>query len=79
MDALATAIGQRYPQTTVRAHYDPEVDIALFIFESGDAVSERRDWGLVDRSPEDQHVMGIELWEASAHLPAELLTALRDT
>jgi uncharacterized protein YuzE len=60
----------------MRANYDPEVDIALVVLESGSAVSEEHDWGLIDRSPKDDHLMGFEIWDASRHLPPELIAAL---
>ena len=60
----------------MRAHYDPEVDIALLSFERGRAVSEEHDWGLIDRHPDDGHLMGFEIWEASQNLPSELVEAL---
>ncbi len=60
----------------MRAHYDPEVDIALIVLESGSAVGEEHDWGLIDRNPDDDHLMGFEIWEASNHLPPELIAAL---
>lgn len=58
------------------AHYDPEVDIALFVFERGTAVSEEQEWGLIDRHPDDRHLMGFEVWQASKRLPAEMIAAL---
>lgn len=60
----------------MHAHYDPEVDIALLSFERGRAVSEEHDWGLIDRHPDDGHLMGFEIWEASQRLPDELVKAL---
>ncbi|HEU4904568.1 MAG TPA: DUF2283 domain-containing protein [Solirubrobacterales bacterium] len=66
----------RYPQPTMRAHYDPEVDIALLSFERGRAVSEEHEWGLIDRHPDDGHLMGFEIWDARKRLPAELVDAL---
>jgi len=57
-------------------HYDPEVDIALISFEKGRAISKRYPWGLIDRHPDDGHLMGFEIWEASTMLPAELIAAL---
>jgi uncharacterized protein YuzE len=57
-------------------HYDPEADIALISLEQGRAVSERHSWGLIDRDPVDGHLLGFEIWKASAVLPAELLAAL---
>jgi uncharacterized protein YuzE len=65
----------RYPRT-MRAHYDPEVDIALLVLEKGRAVSEEHEWGLIDRDPDDGHLMGFEIWNARRHLPAELVDAL---
>lgn len=66
----------RYSRTTMRVHYDPEVDIALMVIESGTSVSEEHEWGLIDRDPEDDHLMGFEVWAASRRLPRELLDAL---
>jgi uncharacterized protein YuzE len=60
----------------MRAHYDPEVDIVLIVLESGTAVSEEYPWGLIDRDPVDDHLMGFELWDASHHLPPELIKTL---
>ncbi len=60
----------------MHAHYDPEVDIALIVIESGSAHSEEHPWGLIDRDPDDNHLMGFEIWEASERLPAELIAAL---
>lgn len=57
-------------------HYDSEADIALLSVERGRAVSERHAWGLIDRDPVDEHLMGFEIWRASAVLPAELLATL---
>jgi uncharacterized protein YuzE len=67
---------QRYPRTTLRAQYDPEVDIALISLEPGGAISEEHDWGLIDRDPTDGHLMGFEIWNASHRLPHDLLNAL---
>jgi uncharacterized protein YuzE len=75
MASLATHGTQRYPRP-MRAHYDPEVDIALIVLEPGKAVSEEHAWGLIDRDPEDNHLMGFEIWEASSNLPPELIAAL---
>jgi len=66
----------RDSRIAMRAHDDPEVDIALLSFEQGDAVSEEHSWGLVDRDPADSHLMGFEIWEASHRLPPELVAAL---
>jgi len=66
----------RYPRPAMRVHYDPEVDIALLSFEQGRAVSEEHEWGLIDRDPDDGHLMGFEIWEASRNFPPELVDAL---
>ncbi len=60
----------------MRIHYDPEVDIALMVIEHGKTVSEEHEWGLIDRDPTDDHLMGFEVWEASRRLPREPLDAL---
>ncbi len=60
----------------VHLHYDPEVDIAMISFEKGRARSEQYPWGLIDRHPDDDHLMGFEIWEASKRLPAEMVAAL---
>jgi uncharacterized protein YuzE len=67
---------ERYPRAVVYAHYDSEVDIALLSFEQGYATSEEHPWGLIDRAPDDGHLMGFEIWDASRRLPPELLKAL---
>jgi len=76
MDPVARSDTQRYPDLTMHAHYDPEVDIALISFEAGGAVSEEHEWGLIDRDPDDDHLMGFEIWNASDRLPPELIAAL---
>lgn len=76
MAALRRDKALRYPRPIMHAHYDPEVDIALLSFERGSAVSEEHDWGLIDRDPDDGHLMGFEIWEASRNLPPELVSAL---
>jgi uncharacterized protein YuzE len=60
----------------MKLHYDPEVDIAMLSFEKGRAISQEHPWGLIDRHPDDGHLMGFEIWEASTILPAELIAAL---
>jgi uncharacterized protein YuzE len=60
----------------MRVHYDPEVDIALLVFEPGSAVSEEHEWGLIDRDPDDGHLMGFEIWNARQNLPSEMVDAL---
>lgn len=57
-------------------HYDPEVDIAFLSIEEGRAVSDEYAWGLIDRDPDDGHLMGFEIWRASKVLPPEVIAAL---
>lgn len=76
MAAVAEGGNPRYPGQTMSAHYDREVDIAELSFESGRAVSEEREWGLIDRDPDDGHLMGFVIWNASERLPKELVEAL---
>ena len=51
----------------------------MLSFEQGSAVSEEHAWGLIDRDPEDGHLMGFEIWEARRNLPPELVDALPNT
>jgi uncharacterized protein YuzE len=76
MAAVADDNKLRYPRGSMHLHYDPEVDIALLSFEQGRAVSEEHEWGLIDRDPDDGHLMGFEIWDASHRLPPELIEAL---
>jgi len=57
-------------------HFDPEVDIALISLEDRRAIAEEHPWGLIERHPDDGHLMGFEIWGASKILPAELIAAL---
>lgn len=75
MDRIVDRGLGRYARLTMRVHYDPTVDIVLMVIESGEAVSEEHEWGLIDRDPTDDHLMGFEVWEASRRLPQELLQA----
>ena len=76
MAVVADGENPRYPRPRMHVHYDPEVDIAMLSFEPGKAVSEDHEWGLIDRDPEDGHLMGFEIWDASRRLPRELVDAL---
>jgi uncharacterized protein YuzE len=59
------------------AYYDPASDIAWFpTGESSDVVSERVAGGLRDYDRETRELVAIEVWEASARLPKDLLEAL---
>jgi uncharacterized protein YuzE len=60
-------------------HYDEKADIAWLRFEDYDAtvvVAEEVDFGLRELDPTDRHVVGLEYWQASRWLPAELLRML---
>ncbi|MFZ2051739.1 MAG: DUF2283 domain-containing protein [Solirubrobacteraceae bacterium] len=57
-------------------HYDPEADIAFLSIERGRAASDEYSWGLIDRDPNDGHLMGFEIWWASKVLPPEVIAAL---
>jgi uncharacterized protein YuzE len=62
----------------MKVHYDPEVDIASIYLEKGRAVSQEYPWGLIDRDPDDDHLMGFVIWKASTVLPAEMIAALSE-
>jgi len=76
MAVVAKENNPRYPRSIVSAHYDREVDIAELCFETGRAVSEEHGWGLIDRDPDDGHLMGFVIWDASERLPKEFVEAL---
>lgn len=79
MAVVTDGSNPRYPRLVMHVHYDPEVDIALLSFERGKAASEEHEWGLIDRDPDDGHLMGFEIWDASRNLPPELVDALPTT
>ncbi len=59
------------------AYYDPNADIAwLPTGESDDVVSERVLGGLHDYDRVSRQLVAIEVWDASARLPANILEAL---
>ena len=63
----------------IDGHYDEQADIAWLRFEGYDpatVISEEVDFGLREIDPSDRHVVGLEYWRASEHLPAELLGML---
>jgi uncharacterized protein YuzE len=63
----------------VDGHYDREADIAWLRFEGWgkDRVrTEETDHGLIERDRASGQVLGLEFWDASKRLPAELLEAL---
>jgi uncharacterized protein YuzE len=57
------------------AYYDPDADIFVADrMKAAIARSQEQPWGLLDIA-EDGRVVGIEVWDASTRLPAELLRA----
>jgi uncharacterized protein YuzE len=59
------------------SYYDRAADIAWFpTGDSSDVVSERVDWGLIDRDSVTDEVVGLEVWSASQRLPVSFLEAL---
>jgi uncharacterized protein YuzE len=63
----------------IDGRYDKRADIAWLRFEGYDpatVVSEEVDFGLRELDPSDHHVVGLEYWNASRLLPAELLKTL---
>jgi uncharacterized protein YuzE len=60
-------------------HYDTEADIAWVRFENYDpstAVAEETDSGLRELDPSTGAIVGLEFWEASDKLAADLLRML---
>jgi uncharacterized protein YuzE len=63
----------------IDGHYDREADIAWVRFENYDpetAVAEETDAGLRELDPSTGKIVGLEVWEASRKLPADLLAML---
>jgi uncharacterized protein YuzE len=63
----------------IDGHYDQDADIAWLRFEGYDpktVVGEETAAGLREIDPATGRVVGLECWNASATLPAELLTLL---
>jgi len=57
-------------------YYDRGADILYVELSDADAVgSTEHDWGLIDIG-EDGEPVGVEYWDASERLPAELLGVL---
>ena len=60
-------------------HYDRVADIAWLRLNGWDKDRvrvERTASGLIERDPLTDRILGLEYWEASRRLPAELLEAL---
>jgi uncharacterized protein YuzE len=63
----------------IEGRYDPEADIAWIRFENYDpstAVAEESDIGLREVDPATGSLVGLEFWQASSRLPADLLRML---
>lgn len=63
----------------IDGHYDSDADIAWLRFEgyeSADVVAEEVETGLREVDPQSGHIVGLEYWNASSELPAELLALL---
>jgi uncharacterized protein YuzE len=63
----------------IDGHYDPDADIAWLRFEGYDpkaVIGEETAAGLREIDPRTGGVVGLECWNASTTLPAELLTLL---
>jgi uncharacterized protein YuzE len=63
----------------IDGHYDPQADIAWLRFEGYDGsevVAEEGPDGLREIDPASGQVVGLEYWQASRTLPAELLAML---
>jgi uncharacterized protein YuzE len=59
------------------SYYDREADIVWIpTGASDDAVSQKTSWGLIDHDAKTDEIVGVEVWEASTRLPADLLAAL---
>ncbi len=60
-------------------HYDRVADVAWLRLDGWDKDRVRIDRtpaGLIERDPETGRIVGLEYWDASHKLPAELLEAL---
>lgn len=67
---------------SIYAHYDPGADIVLLRLEDtkgAHVVSEETEFGLRDVDDRDGRVLGLELWDASTRLPADLLAMIGPT
>jgi uncharacterized protein YuzE len=64
---------------TIDGHYDAQADIAWLRFDGYDpatVVAEEADFGLRELDPNTRRLVGLEYWQASEQLPAELLRML---
>ncbi len=63
----------------IDGHYDRAADIAWLRFEGYDTarvVSEEVDFGLLEKDPDSDAVIGLEYWRASRALPTDFLAML---
>jgi uncharacterized protein YuzE len=63
----------------IDGHYDPQADIAWLRFDGYDpstVIAEETEFGLRELSSADQRLVGLEYWQASKRLPADLLAML---
>jgi uncharacterized protein YuzE len=63
----------------IDGHYDERADIAWLRFEGYDpdtVIAEEVEFGLRELDARDRRVVGLEYWQASKELPAELLKML---
>ncbi|MGH2892999.1 MAG: hypothetical protein ACRDPM_06995 [Solirubrobacteraceae bacterium] len=63
----------------IDGHYDEHADIAWLRFEDydpGTVIAEETEFGLREIDPTDHHLVGLEYWQASKALPADLLKML---
>jgi hypothetical protein len=74
--ALLKPISKEYAgghhETALRSRSRHRIDLPR---ERG-RISQEHPWGLIDRDPDDGHLMGFVIWEASKMLPAEMIAAL---
>ena len=63
----------------IDGHYDMQADIAWLRFGGCDAatvIPERTDYGFRELESTNRKVVGLQFWQASRHLPADLLAML---
>lgn len=63
----------------IDGHYDRTADIAWLRFEAYDparVVAEEVEFGLLEKDPDSDAVIGLEYWRASRSLPAAFLAML---
>ncbi len=66
----------------IEGHYEEAADIAWLRFEGYDpatVIAEEDRFGLRELDPTDHRIVGLEYWQASRNLPADLLRMLPAT